>query len=130
MVRQVKQRLQSGESTRALQLAGGDVDALNVEILQQAAQQGDTLVQHVFQRSFRALGLSIVSLLHAFNPSLVVIGGGVSNLGDTLFEPVRATVHQHAMDKRFVCPIVPADLKGDVGLLGALALALDPPPQR
>jgi hypothetical protein len=33
------------------------------------------------------------------------------------------------MDPAYVCPIVPAQLSGDVGLLGGLALALDPPPQ-
>ena len=130
LVRQVRQRLQAGEVSLVLQQAGGDMDAINVEMLEQAAKGGDRLAQQVFQRSFRALGLSIVSLLHAFNPSLVVIGGGVSNLGETLFEPLRATVRQHVMNKRFICPIVPAELKGDVGLLGALALALDPPPQR
>ena len=130
LVRQLRQRLQNGEASQALELAGGDLDALNVEIMEQAAKAGDAIVRQIFQRSFRALGLSIVSLLHVFNPSLVVIGGGVSNLGDALFEPARATVRQHAMNKRFLCPIVRAELKGDVGLLGALALALDSPPQR
>ncbi len=130
LVRQLRQSLQNGEASQALELAGGDPDAINVEIMEQAARAGDALAQQIFQRSFYALGLSIVSLLHVFNPSLVVIGGGVSNMGDALFEPVRATVRQHAMNKRFVCPIVRAELKGDVGLLGALALALDPPLQR
>jgi glucokinase len=130
LVKQVRQRLPDGEPSLILELAGGDSDMINVEILELAAKAGDVLAQQVFQRSFHALGLSIVSLLHAFNPSIVVIGGGVSNMGDMLFEPVRATVHKHAMNERFICPIVRAELKGDVGLLGALALALDPPPQR
>ncbi len=130
LVRQVRQRLQNDEPSRVLEFAGGDPDAINVEVLEQAAKAGDALARQVFQRSFHALGLSIVSLLHVFNPSVVVIGGGVSNMGEMLFEPVRATVRQYAMNARFICPIVHAELKGDVGLLGALALALDPPSQR
>lgn len=130
LVRQVRERLNNGEASRIPELVDGDLEAVNVEVLEQAALAGDALARAVFQRSFYALGLSIVSLLHAFNPSIVVIGGGVSNLGNTLFEPVQATVQRHVMNERFLCPIVRAELKGDVGLLGALALALDPPPQR
>ena len=73
--------------------------------------------------------MAVVSFLHSYNPSIVVIGGGVSNLGERIFKPLRETVNRHVMDPAYVCPIVPAQLSGDVGLLGALALALDPPPQ-
>jgi hypothetical protein len=51
-------------------------------------------------------------------------------MGDRLFKPLQASVDEHVMNPRYLCPIVPAQLRGDVGLLGALALALDPPPQR
>lgn len=130
LVRQVVERLTAGEPSRITSLVAGDLDAVDVETIARAADQDDALANDVFNRSFRALGLAIVSYLHIFNPSIVVIGGGVSNLGERLFQPLNDAVNQYPMSPRYVCPIVPAQLSGDVGLLGALALALDPPPQR
>jgi glucokinase len=130
IVRQAVRRIQAGEASLITHLVRGNLDLVNVEVVDRAAQAGDTLANAVFERAFHALGLNIVSLLHIFNPSIVVIGGGVSNLGERLFKPLRATVDRCVMNRRYLCPIVPAQLRGDVGLLGALALALDPPPQR
>ncbi len=129
MVRQMRERLAAGEKSLAADIVSNDLDAINVEVIARAAEQGDTLANAVLDDSFYALGMAVVSFLHSYNPSIVVIGGGVSNLGDRMFKPLRNTVNQHVMDPAYVCPIVPAQLSGDVGLLGALALALDPPPQ-
>lgn len=130
IVRQAVERIRAGQPSSIGTRVNNELDQVNVEVIEQAALDGDELALTVLDEAFRALGLSIVSLLHIFNPSIVVIGGGVSNLGDRLFKPVQAVVDRHVMDARYRCPIVPAQLRGDVGLLGALALALDPPPQR
>ncbi len=130
IARQAVRRLRAGEPSLMTELVQGNIDALNVEIVEQAAKAGDALALDVFQRAFHALGLNVTSLLHIFNPSIVVIGGGVSNMGDRLFKPLQASIAEHVMNPRYLCPIVPAQLRGDMGLLGALALALDPPPQR
>ena len=130
LARQVRERLQAGEVSVITALVDGDLEAINVEVIARAAAQGDALANAVLDRSFYALGMAVVSCLHSFNPSIVVIGGGVSNLGERIFKPLRETVQQNVMDQAYNCPIVSAQLSGDVGLLGALALALDPPVQR
>jgi glucokinase len=129
MVRQVHERIAAGETSKVTEIVSGNLDAINVEVIARAAEQGDALANAVLDDAFYALGMAVVSFLHTYNPSLVVIGGGVSNLGERMFTPVRDTVKRHVMDPAYVCPIVPAQLSGDVGLLGGLALALDPPPQ-
>jgi glucokinase len=129
LVRQVRERLAAGEKSQIIEIVSSDLEAINVEAIACAAAKGDTLANAVLDDSFFALGMAVVSYLHSFNPSIVVIGGGVSNLGERMFKVVRETVSRHVMDQAYVCPIVPAQLSGDVGLLGALALALDPPPQ-
>lgn len=130
IVRQAIERLQAGEPSQLVALSKNDFTNIDMEMVAQAVTNGDVLATAVLDKAFRALGLSIVSLLHIFNPSIVIIGGGVANLGDRLFEPLRSIVTQHVMSPLYVCPIVPAQLSGDVGLLGALALTLDPPHQR
>jgi glucokinase len=130
IVRQAVQRIRAGEASRITDLAQHNLEAVNVEMIERAAAAGDALADDVINQACHTLGLAITSFLHAFNPSIVVIGGGVSNMGARLFEPVRAVVQRHVMYPYYICPIVPAQFGGDVGLLGALALALDPPPQR
>jgi len=123
-------RLQAGEVSLVRDRVKDRLEDVSVELLHDAAQQGDAFAESVIREAATAIGFGVVSFLHIFNPSIVVIGGGVTHLGPRLFEPIRAVVNAHLMDPRYRVPIVEAELKENVGLLGALALALDPPPQR
>ena len=70
--------------------------------------------------------LATASIVHAFNPELVVLGGGVTRAGDLLFEPVRRVVHERAMSwLAEPVRIVPAELGDMTGVLGAVAVALE-----
>jgi hypothetical protein len=62
---------------------------------------------------------SIVSLL---DPDIIVVGGGMSQIGDPLFDRLRRIVPQRTIN-RFACetPIVPAQLGTTSGVLGAAA---------
>ncbi len=130
MRRRAIERLEAGEVSLLHRMVGGDVSQVSVELLRTAAEAGDALARSVIHDAAEAIGFGVISFLHLFNPSIVVIGGGVTNLGGRLFDPARAIVDRHLMDQRFLAPIVEAELKENVGLLGGLALALDPPAQR
>ena len=91
-----------------------------------AARDGDRLARRVWDTTTTLLGGGIVSIVHAFNPRLVVLGGGVTNAGDLLFEPVRRVVSERAMTwLSEPVNIVPAELGDRAGVLGAVAVALD-----
>ncbi|HJW84383.1 MAG TPA: ROK family protein [Anaerolineae bacterium] len=124
------ERLQAGVHSALREMVRGDWEAVSVELLHAAAKAGDAFAESVIRDAAEAIGFALVSFLHIFNPSIVVIGGGVSNLGGRLFDPIRDIVQRHVIDSRYVAPIVAAELGGNVGLLGALALALDPPRHR
>jgi glucokinase len=124
------ERLEAGEASSLRRMVKDDLAEVSVELLHTAADAGDDLARSVIHEAAEAIGFGVVSFLHVFNPSIVVIGGGVTNLGEHIFAPIKSIVDQHAMDRRYVVPIVAAELGGNVGLLGALALALDPPTQR
>jgi glucokinase len=54
-----------------------------------------------------------------------VIGGGIAQAGDLLFDPIRRTVEVNALYAPLqVCEVVPAELGDDAGVLGGAALAL------
>ena len=63
-----------------------------------------------------------------FNPSIVILGGGVSFSGNLLLDPVKAAIEKHVMDKSYLKDLVIANaaLGDNAGLLGALALGLLP----
>jgi glucokinase len=91
----------------------------------QAAQKGDPLACNLIEQIGHMIGRYVADLTHIFNPELVVIGGGVSQLGELLFNPIRASVQQFALSPIYhqQLEIVPAALGDDAGLIGAMVLA-------
>lgn len=62
-----------------------------------AARRGDLLSQQIVSEAGVHLGTALASLVNLFNPSMVVVGGGVAQIGDLLLEPIRETVHQRSL---------------------------------
>jgi len=123
LARRAQTRLQSGEASLLSERA--ERGALTAEDVGIAAHSGDRLALQVVAEGMHFLGIGVLNLIHLFDPDLVVIGGGVTNLGPLLFDPVQQWVHAHAMTQvQRLVPIVPASLGDRVGLMGAVAWAL------
>ncbi|MBN1200264.1 MAG: ROK family protein [Anaerolineae bacterium] len=124
IARKTVQRLKDGAQSSIRDMVGGNLDAITAKHVGLAAADGDPLAVEMIQEAGRLVGLGIVSLMHLFNPQIVVIGGGVSKAGDLLFEPMRQAVCQYTIDPSYCnnVPIVPAALGDDVALIGAAAL--------
>lgn len=120
IVKYVLERLQGGAKS-SLQ-ADDDLSARRVA---DAAMQGDALAIAAYQRAGEYLGIAVATFLHAFDPSIVIFGGGVSQVGPLLFDAFRASLRQRVFHPRYLenLKIEMADLGDDAGLLGALALA-------
>ncbi|HJP72584.1 MAG TPA: ROK family protein, partial [Candidatus Limnocylindria bacterium] len=113
----------SGGATSAIRRDPADITAEDVA---NAARDGDPLASTIWAESMELLGGGIVSIIHAFNPQLVVLGGGVTQAGDLLFDPVRRVVAERAMSwLAEAVRIVPAELGEMTGVLGAVAVALE-----
>ncbi len=92
-----------------------------------AAKNGDTLAIDAYDRAGMYLGIAIANLLHTFNPSIVIIGGGVTQVGDLLFEPLERSLLERVIRPEYVenLLLTKASLGDDVGLQGALAFLID-----
>ncbi|PTX93453.1 ROK family protein [Spartobacteria bacterium LR76] len=93
--------------------------------LVEAVTQGDEAAAAVWERSVWALGCAIGSFINAFDPEVVVVGGGVAEAGPVLWEPLKRVLAQ--VEWRPVgsgVPIIPAELGGWAGAWGAAAEAL------
>ena len=120
MVRRAKEALASGRTSRLQAMA----DFTARELLQ-AAQEGDELAREIWDEAVRCLGIGVAGVITILAPERIVIGGGVSRVGDFLFVPLREEVRRHVkLVPVESVPILPAALGPDVGILGAAAVAL------
>ncbi|OBK31706.1 sugar kinase [Mycobacterium asiaticum] len=92
--------------------------------LAEAASGGDPLALRAFNRGARALAAMIASVGAVCDLDLVVVGGGVAKSGALLFEPLLAALAEYArLDFLAGLRVVPAELGGNAGLVGAARLA-------
>ncbi len=112
-------------ATDLLNRAGGKLDQVTGKVVAQAAGDGNQLALDVLNHACQVLGWAIAQIITLLSPDVVVVGGGVSQIGESLlFAPLRTEV------ERYVFPpllrsyeIVPSQLGEDVVVQGALALA-------
>jgi glucokinase len=62
----------------------------------EAAENGNRVAGEVIEETFLYLGAGLASLVNVFNPDVIVISGGVAELGDTLLDPTREAMHHRA----------------------------------
>jgi glucokinase len=98
---------------------------LTASLVAEAAQTGDSLAISAFSRAGHYLGIAVANFLAIFDPSILIFGGGVSQVGDLLFKPFEVSLRKHVFHPHYMDDLVitKAALGDDAGLLGALALA-------
>ncbi|HMQ30343.1 MAG TPA: ROK family transcriptional regulator [Chloroflexaceae bacterium] len=100
--------------------------ALTAADVADAAAHGDLAALAIIQRSGRLIGDVLASLVNFFNPGLILIGGGVSQIGNQLLANIRQRILRRST------PLATRDLRVeyaslglDAGVTGAVALALE-----
>ncbi|GGL11414.1 ROK family protein [Planomonospora parontospora] len=89
------------------------------------AAAGDAVALAAMERAGRAVGLAVASATHLCDLDVVTIGGGLSQAGRLLFDPLEETLRAHVrLDFARRVRVVPASLGQDAGLVGAAALVL------
>lgn len=132
----ILKRLKSGSheqsyGARLLELAGGDPDRVTAKIIADAAREGDRLARDLIEETANYLSIWLGGMINLFDPDIIIVGGGLSALGDLLFAPLRDLTPQYAiLPSARKIPIVPAQLGEDVGILGAVALFAPDGPSR
>lgn len=90
-----------------------------------AAEAGDALSIKVLEETGEILGSALATLVNAFNPEAIIIGGGIANAGDLILEPARKTMLRlaYAIPAKVV-KVLKAELGNDAGLVGSASLAV------
>jgi glucokinase len=100
------------------------LDVATAEEVAAGARRGEPVAAAVWDETVEALACGVTSIVNAFEPERVVIGGGVSRAGDQLLGPVRDAVRRGAMGDGAAAEIVPSAFGDRVGVVGAAAAAL------
>jgi len=126
LARRARLRIEEGASTAILDHAAGEIEKVDAKIIQAAAEEGDLLANELISRTGFYLGVGLANLINMFNPQMIVIGGGVSNIGDRIFNPAYQTAKDRAYAAAYAAvTFTRAKLGRNSGVLGAAAHALD-----
>jgi glucokinase len=111
--------------TKLEAMCGGDPGALTGPMITAAAFDGDKLALAAYAVIGEWLGVGLSNLVAAFDPELLVIGGGVSSAGDLLLNPARAALEGSLVGggHRVVPPVVQAAFGPEAGVVGAAVMA-------
>ena len=127
IIERVQQAASEGRtpSLMALPEVSGDVKAIRMKHVLEAAERGEPVVLHVLDDVGRYLGIGIASLLNAFNPSLVVLGGVLSLAGPYILPRAQREVDARALAAaRMGVTITLSSFKFDAGVMGGVSLIL------
>jgi glucokinase len=125
IVRRLIWRLKSGDMSRVLDRAGGNMSAITVGHIFDAARDGDGVAISVVRDTARYIGMAIGNLVAIVDPDVVVLGGVIAEAADLLVEPARteATRRMPASVSSAV-RIVAGQLGDEAGALGAARAAM------
>jgi glucokinase len=103
-------------------MVGNAPEQITAETVYKAAQLGDAVANEIVRDTARYLGAGIANLLNIISADVVVVAGGVTQAGDTLFVPLQAEVRRRAFRPAVdATRIVAGELPGTAGVVGAVA---------
>jgi glucokinase len=110
IARMMKEKLEGKEN----------IDPFTSEKVFQLYHEGDTTAREVVNTMVKALSFGIISFIHTFNPSLIILGGGVMKNGDWILNAVKEELKQWGL-RSLVDPvsILMAKLGPEAGVIGA-----------
>lgn len=86
---------------------------------------GDEVSKEILENALTYLGISIANYANMLDPDVIVVGGGVSEGGDIVFEIIEREMKKRCLGPILKnCKVVKSSLKGKSGVLGAVALAI------
>lgn len=118
-----KEALDNGCESMIKSIAGPD--PVSAEHVFEAAKKKDKLAVKLVENEAFYLGIGMSNILAFYNPEIIAIGGGVANAWDMFIDKMLDTAEKRSLKPIYdACRIVKAELGGNVGLIGAAALAI------
>lgn len=95
--RRVREAIAAGQRSSLEAATQGDLDALTVPLVAQAAAHGDRVAAQALEETATHLGIGLANLINVLNPERVVFGGNLSLAGATLMPVINRIIHERAL---------------------------------
>ncbi len=122
MVRRARELVAAGEPSQLVDFGAG----LTARDIASAAYAGDDLAGRIWDEAVQYLAIGLANAIVVLAPAVVVVGGGLAMTGEKLLGPLREEIYRRiSIVPAKQIEIRAAELGGESGLLGAVALARD-----
>jgi glucokinase len=125
--RMARELVERGGGARIRDAAGGDIAAISGVHVEAAARAGDDDARVLLEAYADNIALGLAALANVLDPEVIVIAGGMVEVGPLLFDPLDAAFLRRVEGGQYRprIPIVPAELGERAGAVGAAVLARD-----
>lgn len=105
--------------------AGGSLEAVTAKTVIDTAKSGDPLAMDIFDNAMKYLATGLDVLIKLFNPTVIIISGGLAKSGDLFFEKLNEYLSaSRLLPYENRVEIVPSSFKDDATLMGAFSLVI------
>jgi N-acetylglucosamine repressor len=126
LIEQAQQGIKMGKKTLINELVKGNLDDIHVSDIIEAVNKGDIFAFEIINRLGHFLGEALSSMVHIFNPEMIIIGGKVAMAGDFLINPIQNTLNKYTISHiKKDTLIVNSKLLDMVKLLGSVAMVMN-----
>ena len=124
VVRRLVWRIKAGDRSQVQEAAGGDLSAISIDHVLDAARAGDGVSISVIRDTAKYLGMAAANLVVMADPEILVLGGIMTSAADLLLEQVRSEITRRLPGPMMqALTIVPAALGADAPAIGVARLA-------
>lgn len=123
IVKTAKDAIRKGVETAISTTSAGQEITLSSII--KAAKQDDIFAIDLLQNAGEKIGEGISTLIHLFNPELIVIGGEITDASDLITAPIRQTLNKYTLARmKNQCEIKMSNLNSQATILGTLMVVM------
>jgi len=127
LIRLTKEKMQKEKDSLMWELVDNSIDKVDGQTPFDALRQGDSAAKDVVDLYLKYLACGITNAVNTFQPEIICIGGGVSNQGLALIDPITKILSKKSFSRycKEQTKVVTAVLGNDAGLIGAAMLGLE-----
>lgn len=123
IIKTAKNAIRKGAKTAITTTSAGQEITLSSII--KAAKQDDIFAIDLLQKAGEKIGEGISTLIHLFNPELIVIGGEITDASDLIIAPIRQTLNKYTLARmKNQCEIKMSNLNAQAAILGTLMVVM------
>jgi len=124
IVETAKKKLKGRESL-IRGIVGGNLAKITPKTISDAYRRGDELAEEVWLEIGNYLGAFFSGLVNLLNPQVIIIGGGIAQVGNILFSTIKKTIDERSFSLLAKdVKVIPAKLGKDAGIISCASLFL------